>query len=163
MKYAFLIYITIICIILSGCKEDSCSSLSGFSGITERDDFGKLIKTDENDWTLKDHWSSAESGLFEKAYRTDCVPPSSFAITAHPNPTNGPFQVNFSKTDYTKVDLRLVDSNCNIILSHDNIQSNTLGMQAGGVKDGVVRLYYKFVEDGCEYEGHGDIKLETNN
>jgi hypothetical protein len=158
MKKLFLLPI-VFGIVLSACKEDSCSGIMGFRGITARNAAGYLTKNDPNDWTLKDHWSGSEAGLFNKTYKTGCVPSSAFSITVHPNPTTGPFQVAFNKTEYTTVDLRMVDDNCNIILAHDNIKADKMSLQAGNMKNGIVRLYYKFVEDGCEYAGHGDIQI----
>ena len=104
-----------------------------FAGITERDDSGKLLKNDDSDWTLKDKWGDQEKALFDKTYDTTCFPPSHFTITAHPNPTTGQFQVSFTKTDATHLDIRLVDSDCNIITSHDRISDNGIGL---GVKAG---------------------------
>lgn len=102
-------------------------------------------------------------GLFDKTYNTKCAPPSHFTIVAYPNPTTGQFQVTFNKTVPTRVDLRLIDSECRTITSRDGIESNSFAFQAGsGKKEGMVRLYYKFIEDGCEYQGHGDIQINRS-
>jgi len=148
--------------ILNSCSETNCKGLGSFSGITERDDDGKLLSQDKDDWTLHDHWDDAELALFGETYKTNCVAPSQFSITAYPNPTSGQFQVMFNKTEATRVDLRLVDSECNLITAKDGLQKNSAGLQArSNKKNGLVRLYYKFIEDGCEYEGHGDIRIEN--
>ena len=147
--------------LLFSCAGNNCNGIGKFSGITQRDDTGKLLSLDKNDWTLRDHWNDAELALFDKTYKTNCTPPSNFTITAYPNPTTGQFQVTFNKTTATRVDLRLVDSECNILTARDGIEGNSFGMQASSSKkNGVARLYYKFIEDGCEYEGHGDIRIE---
>lgn len=159
-----LIYVLtcMFCVVMAfSCAHDNCNGIGKFSGITQRDDSGKLISRDNDDWNLHDHWDEAELALFEKTYKTNCTPPSHFTITAYPNPTTGQFQVLFNKTNATRVDLRLVDSECNVLTARDGIESNSFGMQAKSNKpNGVARLYYKFIEDGCEYEGHGDIRIE---
>src|SRR5687767_1168640 len=139
MKY--IIGLFLISISLHSCTNSGCSPFGSFADITERDDKGKLIKQDENDWTLKDHWSDNEKALFDTTYKTNCFPPSHFAIQVYPNPTNGPFQVSFSKTAATRIDLRLVDEDCNIISYQDGLATNSIGMHAGSkVKKGLVRL-----------------------
>jgi len=145
------------------CRNKDCNDIRNFSGITERDDNGKLLKADKNDWTLRDHWTDGEMDLFDTTYNIKCPAPSHFTIIAYPNPTSGQFQVIFNKTVPTRVDLRLIDSECGIVSTHNGIETNTFAFQAGsGKKDGMVRLYYKFIEDGCEYQGHGDIQINRS-
>jgi hypothetical protein len=152
----------IICLLIfSSCRKYGCDSADIFSGITERDENGQLIKSDDNDWKLKDSWGDQEQALFDKTYDKTCFLPSHFTISVHPNPTPGPFQVSFTKTAATHLDLRLVDSDCNVITSKDNLTANAMGMQVNTEeKSKIVRLYYRFVEDGCEYQGHGDIMIK---
>jgi hypothetical protein len=162
MNFITVIICLLVASVLSSCAPDTCKGIGKFSGITERDDNGKLMSQDKNDWTLHDHWNDDEHALFDKTYKTNCAPPSNFTITAYPNPTKGQFQVSFNKTSATRVDLRLIDSDCNILTSRDGLQSNSFGMQAKTKKkNGMVRLYYRFLEDGCEYEGHGDVRIEN--
>ena len=159
--YIHIISVSLLVITsLSSCRKYGCDSDHIFAGITERDESGKLLKNDDSDWTLKDKWGDREEALFDKTYNTTCFPPSHFTITAHPNPTTGQFQVSFTKTEATHLDIRLVDSDCNVISSHDRISANSIGL---GVKPAekskILRVYYRFVEDGCEYQGHGDIMV----
>ncbi|HUR31765.1 MAG TPA: hypothetical protein VMZ69_10070, partial [Saprospiraceae bacterium] len=159
------LHITAILVVLSmtftSCRKYGCDSEYIFSGITERDESGKLLKNDGTDWTLKDKWGDQEKALFDQTYKTTCFPPSHFTISAHPNPNKGQFQLNFSKTDATYLDVRLVDSDCNVISSHDRISANGIGLGVKAeVKSKIFRVYYRFVEDGCEYQGHGDIMVK---
>lgn len=120
------------------------------------------MEPDKGDWGLKDKWSEREQALFETLYKIDCYPPSTFSIVAYPNPTDGVFQLAFNKSNATQVDIRLVDSGCRILLSHDAIKKNTIGLSAVDFDgNGIIRLYYKFIEDGCEYQGHGDIEIKS--
>ncbi len=145
---------------ISACNETDCSALNSFSGITERDESGKLIRADSKDWTFHDQWSDQEKGLFGSSYKTNCPPPSHFTIMAYPNPTDAQFNITVNKTDATRVELRLVDDDCTTFISLDEMRSNSIGLQPEGFKQhGLVRLYYKFIEDGCEYQGHGDIHI----
>ncbi len=159
LKYILLL--ALVFILSASCKEDDCNPLMNFSGITERDDRGKLLTADTKDWTLKDKWSDHEKHLFSSTHKTNCFPPSHFSIMAYPNPTEGTFQVNFSKSEATKVEIRLVDFDCRTLISVDDIESNSIGLEPGNFEGtGIVRLYYKFIEDGCEYQGHGDIQIQ---
>jgi hypothetical protein len=143
------------------CREHSCDPLWNFSGITKRNSAGILVSHDDGDWTLKDKWGNREIELFDKDYNTDCYPPYTYSILAYPNPTKGEFQLVFDKSNATQVDIRLVDFDCRVLVSHDGIRSNSIGLQSGNyTRNGIVRLYYKFIEDGCEYQGHGDIQIE---
>jgi len=157
--YAMLFYLAFYSF-LTSCSGTNCQELGNFSGITERDDKGVLLSEDKDDWTLNDHWNEQQLALFDTTYKTDCLPSSHFTIYAYPNPTEGQFQVKFNKTTATKIDLRLIDSDCNIISSQNDIEDNSYGLRATADKDGeVLRLYYRFIEDGCQYEGHGDIMV----
>ena len=152
-----LIVIFIIVLLFISCKKYGCDSEFIFDGITERDERGQLIKDENADWTLKDKWGDTEKSLFDTTYNTTCYAPSKYTISVHPNPTSGPFQVNFTKSAAMHVDMRLVDADCNVITSIDDIRANSYGMQVNLDKSKIVRLYYRFIEDGCEYQGHGDI------
>ena len=117
MKQRSIAFVISLALLGLSCgKETSCNSFSGFSGIAERDRWGILLKDDKNDWRFNDHWSKKELALFKKTYKTNCFPPSHFSISVYPNPTDGPFNVVFNKTEPTKVDLRLVDSACNTLV-----------------------------------------------
>ena len=160
MKLIYHSLFLFVILINISCKKNGCGIFTTFSDFTERDPYSTLIRNDPDDWTLKDHWDEWEMNLFDTTYKTNCVAPSNFSIVAYPNPTSGPFQLSFSKTRATKVDYRLIDDECNVIASRDDITGNAMGLQAGAIKDGIVRLYYRFVEDGCEYQGHGDIMIK---
>lgn len=160
MRYMLLMIF--LSILQTSCREDGCNPMVNFSGITERDDAGKLLSVDEHDWKFKDHWKEPEKALFDKSYNSDCVAPSNFTIMAYPNPNEGTFQIAFNKSAATKVDLRLVDFDCRRLISVDDITSNSIALQPENYnKDGIVRLYYRFIEDGCEYQGHGDIMIKA--
>jgi hypothetical protein len=153
--------ITMVIFMSSSCREGSCDPLNSFNGITQRDDSGKLIKEDKMDWKFGDKWEEREQSLFPTNLDNTCIPPPRYTIIAYPNPTSGSFNVMFNKGDYTKVDLRLVDFDCRTLISIDDFEDNSIGLEPANIgKKGIVRLYYRFVEDGCEYQGHGDIRIE---
>ena len=157
-----LLVSVILLLIFASCRENSCNPLSAFTGVTTRDASGTLIEDDPVDWKLNEtNWGPAEEQLFDSTYSTDCLASSKYTIIAYPNPTSGAFNVMFSKGDYAKVDLRLVDFDCRTLISINGIEDNSIGLEPSGFgQKGVVRLYYKFIEDGCEVRGHGDIRIE---
>lgn len=57
-----------------------------------------------------------------------------------------------------RLDLRMVDRSYNLLFSKDSIEVNLISFNLENLvlKD-TVRMYYKFVNAGCEYRGHGDI------
>ena len=154
------VFIPVLLLLSMGCKENTCNPLLNFKGITSRDDIAKLLKTDPNDWKLTDTWGRHEIELFDTVYNAECFPPSHFSIMAYPNPTSGPFQLIFNKTEASSIDIRLVDFDCRTLIYIDGIKNNSVALEPSNFnKPGIVRLYYRFVEDGCEYRGHGDIQI----
>ena len=153
-------FLSLLLIFLHSCKENTCNPLLNFKGITSRDDTGALLEADPNDWKLQDTWGRHEIELFDTVYNAECFPPSHFSIMAYPNPTSGPFQLTFNKTEASSIDIRLVDFDCRTLIYIDGIKNNSIGLEPSSFgKSGIVRLYYRFVEDGCEYRGHGDIQI----
>ena len=64
-------------------------------------------------------------------------------------------------------EFRLVDEKFNKIISLDSIvTSDTFNFKdilfdvRSFNKKGMLRLYYKIIEDNCEFRGHGDILVE---
>jgi len=163
MKY--LISILLLAFILSNCKDEKNDQPAPekiyFSGLTQTDNNGWPVTIDTTDWTTKDIWVKQESDLFLHIYQSNCVPSYVYQIAAYPNPCNGIFSLSFGKQPSTRGEMRLVDENFNTLFSGDSITSSFVMINASdyGIKD-TVRLYYKFIENNCEFRGHGDILLK---
>ncbi len=135
-------------------KEDNIY----FKGITAKDDNGVPISNDSTDWNIKDSWMDKEKNLFSKHYKTDCQPGFDYLIDLYPNPNNGIFSLYLKMPNDARLDLRMVDRSYNLLFSKDSIEVNLISFNLENLvlKD-TVRMYYKFVNAGCEYRGHGDI------
>lgn len=60
----------------------------------------------------------------------------------------------------TRVELRLVNKYYIMLISVDAMVGNIkFDFAYLKIKD-TERLYYKFIEDSCEFRGHGDILIE---
>jgi len=156
------IFITID--IFCGCEPEETNSSPEssiyFNGITNTDVNGFIISSDTTDWRTDDTWQLKESGLFP-LIQSMCSPHNNNKISAYPNPCNGIFALYLEKEPATRVELRLVDQDFNILISIDTILQNNVQLNAGtfGIKD-TARLYYKFVDGNCEWKGHGDIIIQ---
>ncbi len=119
------------------------------------------LSDDPTDWTFTDKWSTKEAGLFQSSYQTTCSPDASYEILVYPNPNNGVFTLSVKKPLNAKLEIRLVDKNFKTLIANDEIVSSTIQLNAStfGIK-GVVRLYYKLVDNNCEFRGHGDVKIQ---
>jgi hypothetical protein len=163
MKKIFFFLILII--MMNSCKEKIDNPVAEskiyFSGLTQTDNNGWPISIDSTDWTTNDTWVKKESDLFTNVYQSNCTQSFANHIAQYPNPCNGIFTLSFSKPATTRIELRLVDKNFNPIYSNDSVLGNAVQFNAGafGIKD-TVRLYYKFIENNCEFRGHGDILVK---
>jgi hypothetical protein len=159
-----IVWIFITIVIFCGCEPGEPNtppeSSIYFNGITNRDVNGLIFSSDTTDWRTDDIWLLKESGLFPLIH-TMCSPQNNNQIIAYPNPCNGIFSLHIEKEPATRVELRLVDQDFNILISNDTILQHNVQLNAGtfGIKD-TVRLYYKFVDGNCEWKGHGDIIIQ---
>ena len=147
-----------------GCETRDINpdeSIIYFNGITKTDINGAIISNDTTDWRMDDTWSMKESDLYSSVSQPMCSSQDSNKIIAYPNPCNGIFALHIEKELTSRIELRLVDQDYNILISNDSILENNIQLNAGtfGIKD-TVRLYYKFVSDNCELKGHGDIIIQ---
>jgi hypothetical protein len=147
-----------------GCKKEKQSDTKKiyFTGISPKDQNGNTVAApDSNDWNTSDVWADQEEALFSNKYTANCTPTTGYNIMAYPNPCRNVFYLDLRKNPSTRMELRLVDENFKVLFSSDSITENNLAVQAGalGIK-GTVRLYYKFIENNCEFKGHGDVLIQ---
>jgi hypothetical protein len=155
----------ILILLISSCKEKADNPPAGskiyFSGLTQTDYNGWPITVDSTDWKTGDTWVKQETDLFTTIYQTDCTQGFDYIIRQYPNPCDGIFTLSFGKPVSTRLELRLVDKNFHLLFSNDSILGNAvqLDSKSFGIKD-TLRLYYKFIENNCEFKGHGDILVK---
>jgi len=155
----------LLAILMSNCKEDvvnpPAESKIYFRGLTQTDANGWVITNDTTDWRMNDTWLKQESDLFAANYNSGCLQNYKNEIVAYPNPAGAKFNLVFNKLESTRLELRLVDKNFNPLYSNDSIWGNEIQLDASvyGIKD-TIRLYYKFIENNCEFRGHGDILIK---
>jgi len=159
-KITWTFTIVIFCSCEPGEPNTPPESNIYFNGITNTDVNGFILSSDTTDWRTDDTWILKESDLFS-LIQTKCSPPDNNKIIAYPNPCNGIFALYIEKDPASRVELRLVDQDFNILISIDTILQNNVQLNAGtfGIID-TVRLYYKFVDGNCEWKGHGDIIIQ---
>ena len=147
--------------VFSQCKRGDLPLIPAFSGVTVTDNLGVKLSDDPTDWTFTDRWSSKEAGLFQSSYPLSCTASTTLSIIAYPNPSNGIFILEIAKPGTARLEIRLVDKNFNTLITNDAITSTAVQLNAStfGIK-GLVRLYYRLIDNGCEYRGHGDIKIQ---
>ena len=131
-----------------------------FSGILLRDERGlPLSPVDPDDWNIKDTWVEQEMSLFGSNLKTDC-PTTDYEIIAYPNPTRGISAIHVYKPDSIRLAIRIVDKNFKTLFAKDSLYSkiNLIDYSSFGITD-TVRVYYKFINGGCEFRGHGDVVI----
>lgn len=153
-------YLVLVQAFLFSCTKDefiSKESNINFGGITTTDVQGVPILIDSTDWNTDDSWNDKEAKLFNKKFKTDCLPGFEYFIGIFPNPNNGNFMVILDKPDNAIFDLRLVDRTYNVVLSKDSVASKQFNLNLTNITKDTFRMYYKFINAGCEFRGHGDI------
>ncbi|MGB4847155.1 MAG: hypothetical protein WBP41_04515 [Saprospiraceae bacterium] len=151
----------IFLVTLYSCEEQPCHH-DIFKGLTSTDyDGSALSAADPDDWTFTDHWDNDIMDLFDSDHDANCEPSFNYSIIAYPNPCNGLFDLHFDKDSSTTVDIRIRNDECDILANIDGVTSNTIQIQSqNNSPQKIVRLYYKFIRNNCEYQGHGDIYFE---
>ena len=160
-------FFSIICLIflINSCKDDTVTPVVEnkiyFSGLTQTDNNGWFMSLDSTDWTTNDTWVKQESDLFGTTHQSGCVQSYTNSILEYPNPSSSIFMLSIDKLETTRLELRLVDRNFNSLYSNDSVWGSNVQFDARvfGVKD-TIRLYYKFIENNCEFKGHGDILIK---
>jgi hypothetical protein len=152
------------CIAFTACEPENIPEPSPtiyFSGLTQTDVNGQLLSMDSSDWSTSEAWTIQEAGLFNTSYQNHCSPEQPLSISLYPNPNNGVFALQLSKAPTTRLAFRVVDEGFNTIISRDSVYSSTvnINMSTFGIQD-TVRMYYKFIENNCEFRGHGDILIQ---
>ncbi|MEO6130294.1 MAG: hypothetical protein ABIQ02_00495 [Saprospiraceae bacterium] len=142
---------------LYACGDTHCNP-ELFTGITLRDYNGSpLSAEDPDDWTFNDNWHEGIRNFFSEQYETNCNPTYTYSIVAYPNPCNGIFALSFGKDSLTKVDIRVVNFVCGTLVSLSTTQHENNFQLEPKEENRIVRVYYKFIKEGCEFQGHGDV------
>ena len=131
-----------------------------FSGILIRDERGlPLNPVDPDDWNIKDTWVEQEMSLFGNNLKTDCAAPG-YEIIAYPNPVLNKSFIAVYKPDSVQYAIRIVDKDFKVLFKKDSIKTKAILIDYAsfGIKD-TVRVYYKFINGGCEFRGHGDVVI----
>jgi len=154
----------LLAVFVSNCKDETVNPLAEtkiyFKGIAETDVKGWQITLDNTDWKTNDTWVKQEFDLFKASYQSGCVQSFKNEIAAYPNPGTGFFSLQLSKLASTRVEFRLVDENFQTLISSDTLTNSSIhfDIRDFGIKD-TLRLYYRFIENNCEFRGHGDILI----
>jgi hypothetical protein len=161
--------------LLTECKKDENKVV--VSGITETDALGYGLGTvDTTDWKIGDIWTDREEALFHtleltsaQAYLKSISGINLKTIQIHPASPN-PCQTNFNLYIYNgigvgKFEYVFVNTNLTIISSgvygafRTDANSFYYSLNDSIFKpNNIYRMYYKFIIDGVEFKGHGDIK-----
>ncbi len=154
----------LLLVLFANCKKKDNStgpSIQSYGGISATDANGDKQSNDPTDWTINETWNEKEGSLFAGSYSTGCPATFNYSIIGFPNPATTIFAIGASKTTNATLQMRIVDRNYNVLMSKDTMPDvlyiNTSAL--GGVKD-TVRVYYRFIENGCEFRGHGDVVLQ---
>ncbi len=159
-----LIFISILVLLVACKKSEPTTPTITFSGISSKDEAGNSLTQDTADWLFNRVWSDKEISLFSSILKTNhnCTVPKQFLMLAYPNPCTNAINIYAGKNADTKVELRLVDTDFNILLKNDTILTSNNMFQINLTtlqKKGLLRLYYRFLEQDCEYRGYGDIEV----
>ena len=161
MKNALLVSVLAACLLL-GCKPKVEVVKVKFTGITQTDKFGTIVgRADSSDWRTDDVWIKEEKALFNASYTESAPQPEQLKVLFYANPCRGQSVVYVKKDSTTRMSVRLVDRDFNVLFSKDSIYENKLllGLNTLTSND-TVRLYYKFIDiNNNEFKGHGDIFL----
>jgi hypothetical protein len=154
-----LLWINFVFLISCNKEENIIQNTTiNFNGITKTDEQGVPITLDSTDWNIKDVWMLKEQALFPNQYKTDCKPDWPYTIVLYPNPNNGYLAMSLNMPDDARLDIRLVDRFYNVLLSKDSIDKKQIIFDVKNqIPKDTLRMYYKFVNSGCEFRGHGDI------
>lgn len=143
-----------------GVKEEIDENNVIFSGISRTNNFGVVLSADTTDWKFNDIWKPQESSLFTSNHQSDCKMAFNYRLTSFPNPAKDIVTLNPSLPVSARIELRVVDQNFNKLFSLDSLRGPIqIRVSEWGIK-GIVRVYYKFIDNNCEFKGHGDILLE---
>ena len=155
MKKTIAFVILFTSLFISCEKEKESENKISFTGITK------------TDWKFNDKWIDEEINLFASQYNRNCQKTFDYKIIVFSNPNKGKFLINTKMPNTAMTEFRLVDKKFNKIISLDSIvtsdtfNSKDIAFNVNSFnKKGMLRLYYKIIENNCEFQGHGDILVE---
>ena len=157
--------------------EWSCQSQSdtpetiAISGITQRNQFGNLVGTaDNDDWTTESSWPTLVSSQFNFSdtlnYAVNNEIGTINTIFAYPNPATTQFMFGISSSKPTIMKYILVDNQLNVLLQGTFRLKSSNFIVAIDFSDPKLvtgktyRLYYAFYDKNKAIyaKGHGDIE-----
>lgn len=159
MKGRILLFI-LITIGVFACEQEKF--YPGFTGITETDESGVVLKSDTNDWQFNDEWESSVENLFDEGFPNTCsLENYLYKVVAYPNPCIDVCYLYINIPMGHRFQYRIVDNELNVLLSGETdcsaLTINVADLQRN--KD-VVRMYYKILNHDCELRGHGDLLIQ---
>jgi hypothetical protein len=160
-KAVLLLSITIVGVV--GCSlEKLIQDNIVFRGITQTNVFGTAISKDTTDWRVDDQWSKKEASLFSSSYQQNCKPTAKYVVMAYPNPCQDRISLAIILPNTAQIELKIVNSKFEVLVSKENIKSSLMFDTTSWKKknNDIVRVYYKIIDNGCEFRGHGDIMIE---
>jgi hypothetical protein len=162
MKKTF-IYIGITAmLVIAGCNKSTGPKLI-FEGVTEMDKFGAVVgKADSTDWRTDEVWTEKEKQLFKTTYNEKGTSATKLKVMFYPNPCRGKSVLFLTKDSTTKLALRIVDKDFNVVMSSDSITDKALQLDLSSLAQyDTVRMYYKLIDaQKNEFKGHGDVVLK---
>ncbi|PWJ43701.1 hypothetical protein [Sediminitomix flava] len=157
----FLLFFIVSSFFLTSCGSNNNTRFK-FEGFTYRDPVGNILSIDPTDWNFTDNWNSQEHALFEESKQTCILNNDMLRILAFPNPIVSDFNLQIDKNNESLFSYRVVDQNFNLYFSGDSITDQSIRFKLKeniDVKGNILRVYYKVIEENCEYIGHGDIEI----
>lgn len=156
------LFIAVLALSVSCEKEYTETGEVFFSGITNRDENGNRNGNfDPMDWKLNTTFNGSENALFSVDNLPVCgdATDTAFLVYSYPNPSNGVLAFG-SIVQMDSVSLRIVDDNYKVLYSKDGLTNPSISIHENG--DGgsrMVRLYYRFYNGACKYQGYGDLSI----
>jgi hypothetical protein len=161
MKKLFILGIALASFAVS-CKQEVKKEPIKFKAITETDKFGKVIGTaDSSQWRTNDSWTADEKALFNAQYTENAPQPERLSVLFFANPCRGKSVIYIKKDTITRMSVRLVDRDFNVLFKQDSIYDNKLLLDLNTLAtNDTFRIYYKLIDEkNNEFKGHGDIRL----
>lgn len=165
MKKLSILLPVLLFMIISCQKEKNKDTTDEivFEGITMTDECGNFMSQDTTDWKFTDNWTDKENALFIEKRDNICnINDFKYSIIAYPNPYDGIFSMEILKPENSRLAIRMVDQDFNVLISNDSITSHVIALTFRdlNLSNEIVRIYYKILSEDCELRGHGDIQIK---
>ena len=165
-----ILFMLLIFVFFTSCSDDEKKEidyLENFTGITERNETGELIgSNDSTDWKLHEVDGTFNFPEFSGAKGVDDeIVPSSFSFSAYPNPTNTNSSFDAVIAQECIISIWIIDENGNCeveVTKEDPIEAGnySYSLELETLESGLHRCLY-YLEIGTDqYYGWGDILKE---